>query len=94
MNVLVSLGVLVAYLYSPFATVFTPQIKTSYAAVVMLVTFVLFGHWLEMRSQGANGESRCSSLLSPQKHTSFALCVPSGCLTGALNWRPIETIAA
>jgi Cu2+-exporting ATPase len=51
MNVLVSLGVLVAYCFSVFVTVFAPQIETSYDASAMLVTFVLFGHWMEMRSR-------------------------------------------
>ena len=50
MNVLVSLGVLVAYLFSAFATIFAPQVETSFDAAAMLVTFVLFGHWMEMRS--------------------------------------------
>ncbi|HCF86714.1 MAG TPA: ATPase P, partial [Ktedonobacter sp.] len=51
MNVLVSLGVLVAYFFSVFATFFAPQVETSYDAAAMLVTFVLFGHWMEMRSR-------------------------------------------
>jgi len=51
MNVLVSLGVMAAYLFSVFATIFAPQVETSYDAAAMLVTFVLFGHWMEMRSR-------------------------------------------
>src|SRR6266516_4207630 len=51
MNVLVSLGVLVAYFFSVFVTFFAPHIETSYDAAAMLVTFVLFGHWMEMRSR-------------------------------------------
>src|SRR5216684_3916062 len=51
MNVLVSLGVLVAYFFSVYVTFFAPQVETSYDAAAMLVTFVLFGHWMEMRSR-------------------------------------------
>jgi Cu2+-exporting ATPase len=57
MNVLVSLGVLVAYCFSVFATVFVPQVETSYDAAAMLVTFVLFGMWMEMRSRRGSSEA-------------------------------------
>src|SRR6266702_3300162 len=57
MNVLVSLGVLVAYLFSVFATLFAPQVDTSYDAAAMLVTFVLFGHWMEMRSRRGSSDA-------------------------------------
>jgi Cu2+-exporting ATPase len=57
MNVLVSLGVLVAYFFSVFATFFAPQIETSYDAAAMLVTFVLFGHWMEMRSRRGSSDA-------------------------------------
>jgi len=57
MNVLVSLGVLVAYCFSVFVTVFAPQIETSYDASAMLVTFVLFGHWMEMRSRRGSSDA-------------------------------------
>jgi Cu2+-exporting ATPase len=57
MNVLVSLGVLVAYLFSVFATLFAPQVETSFDAAAMLVTFVLFGHWLEMRSRRGSSDA-------------------------------------
>jgi Cu2+-exporting ATPase len=57
MNVLVSLGVLVAYCFSVFVTVFAPQIETSYDAAAMLVTFVLFGHWMEMRSRRGSSDA-------------------------------------
>jgi P-type Cu2+ transporter len=36
---------------SVFVTFFAPQIETSYDTAAMLVTFVLFGHWMEMRSR-------------------------------------------
>ncbi|HET9109258.1 MAG TPA: heavy metal translocating P-type ATPase [Ktedonobacterales bacterium] len=57
MNVLVSLGVLVAYLFSAFATIFAPQVETSFDAAAMLVTFVLFGHWMEMRSRRGSSDA-------------------------------------
>src|SRR6266849_3332366 len=57
MNVLVSLGVLVAYCFSVFVTAFAPRIETSYDAAAMLVTFVLFGHWMEMRSRRGSSDA-------------------------------------
>jgi len=57
MNVLVSLGVLVAYLFSAFATLFAPHVETSFDAAAMLVTFVLFGHWMEMRSRRGSSDA-------------------------------------
>ncbi|HEX9414136.1 MAG TPA: heavy metal translocating P-type ATPase, partial [Ktedonobacterales bacterium] len=57
MNVLVSLGVLVAYLFSVFATLFAPKVDTSFDAAAMLVTFVLFGHWMEMRSRRGSSDA-------------------------------------
>ncbi|HEY7983914.1 MAG TPA: heavy metal translocating P-type ATPase [Ktedonobacterales bacterium] len=57
MNVLVSLGVLVAYLFSVFATLFAPAVETSFDAAAMLVTFVLFGHWMEMRSRRGTSDA-------------------------------------
>jgi Cu2+-exporting ATPase len=57
MNVLVSLGVLVAYFFSVFTTFFAPQVETSYDAAAMLVTFVLFGHWMEMRSRRGSSDA-------------------------------------
>jgi Cu2+-exporting ATPase len=57
MNVLVSLGVLVAYLFSAFATLFAPTVDTSFDAAAMLVTFVLFGHWMEMRSRRGSSDA-------------------------------------
>jgi P-type Cu2+ transporter len=57
MNVLVSLGVLVAYLFSAFATLFAPGVETSFDAAAMLVTFVLFGHWMELRSRRGSSDA-------------------------------------
>jgi Cu2+-exporting ATPase len=57
MNVLVSLGVLVAYFFSLFVTLFAPQVETSFDAAALLVTFVLFGHWMEMRSRRGSSDA-------------------------------------
>ncbi|HKT40263.1 MAG TPA: heavy metal translocating P-type ATPase [Ktedonobacterales bacterium] len=57
MNVLVSLGVLVAYFFSVFVTLFGHDVETSYDAAAMLVTFVLFGHWMEMRSRRGSSDA-------------------------------------
>jgi len=56
MNVLVSFGVLVAYLFS-VGVVFTGGGDTYFDAAAMLVTFVLFGHWVEMRSRQGSSEA-------------------------------------
>jgi P-type Cu2+ transporter len=70
MNVLVSLGVLVAYFFSVFVTLFAPQIETSYDAAAMLVTFVLFGHWMEMRSRRGSSDALNALLrLAPAQAT-------------------------
>lgn len=50
MSVLIATGVLAAYLFSLLITV-TGQGETFYEAAAMLVTFVLFGHWMEMKSR-------------------------------------------
>ena len=71
MNVLVSLGVLVAYLFSAFATLFAPKVETSFDAAAMLVTFVLFGHWMEMRSRrGSSDALNALFKLAPSRRTS------------------------
>src|SRR5437763_1373698 len=68
MNVLVSLGVLVAYFFSVYVTFFAPQVETSYDAAAMLVTFVLFGHWMEMRSRRGSSDALNSLLrLAPSQ---------------------------
>jgi P-type Cu2+ transporter len=68
MNVLVSLGVLVAYLFSAFATLFAPGVETSFDAAAMLVTFVLFGHWMEMRSRRGSSDALSALLrLAPSQ---------------------------
>jgi Cu2+-exporting ATPase len=55
MMVLVSLAVLTGYLYS-FGTTFFFTAPDFYWEISTLVTFLLFGHWMEMRSvEGATG---------------------------------------
>jgi P-type Cu2+ transporter len=50
MSVLIATGVLVSYLSSVYLTLI--QSPSSYfEAAAMLVTFVLFGHWMEMRAR-------------------------------------------
>jgi P-type Cu2+ transporter len=55
MAVLVATGVLAAWLSSVLLTVVGRA--TFYDAATMLVTFVLFGHWLEMKSRKGTNES-------------------------------------
>ncbi len=50
MSVLISIGVLAAYLFSVPITLFIGG-ETFFEAAAMLVTFVLFGHWMEMKSR-------------------------------------------
>ncbi|MGO9838552.1 MAG: HAD-IC family P-type ATPase [Polyangiaceae bacterium] len=50
MSVLIATGVLAAYLASVYLTVIRVP-ATYYDAAAMLVTFVLFGHWMEMKSR-------------------------------------------
>src|SRR2546421_8731644 len=50
-------SLLVAYFFSVFVTLFAPHIETSYDAAAMLVTFVLFGHWMEMRSRRGSSDA-------------------------------------
>lgn len=56
MSVLISTGVLTAYLFSVVATVLDAG-DTFYEAAAMLVTFVLFGHWMEMRSRRGTSDA-------------------------------------
>ncbi|MEK7465728.1 MAG: copper-translocating P-type ATPase [Patescibacteria group bacterium] len=57
MAVLVATGVLAAYLFSVFLTAIHPESETFYEAAALLVTFVLFGHWMEMKSRRGTSES-------------------------------------
>ncbi|MEU8762377.1 copper-translocating P-type ATPase [Streptomyces sp. NPDC048659] len=56
MMTLISVGVLVAYLYSLFATL-AGQEDVYFEAAAMLTTLSLIGHWLEMRSRFATGRA-------------------------------------
>jgi len=56
MSVLISVGVLAAYLFSVIITVLNSG-ATFYDAAAMLVTFVLFGHWMEMRSRRGTSDA-------------------------------------
>ncbi len=56
MSVLIATGVLTAYLFSAYLT-FSGGSDTFYDAAAMLVTFVLFGHWMEMRSRKGTTDS-------------------------------------
>ena len=55
MAVLVATGVLAAWLASVLLTVLGEE--TFFEAAAMLVTFVLFGHWLEMKSRKGTSDS-------------------------------------
>jgi Cu2+-exporting ATPase len=55
MSVLVATGVLAAWLASVLLTIVGRA--TFYDAATMLVTFVLFGHWVEMKSRRGTNES-------------------------------------
>ncbi len=56
MSVLIATGVLAAYLFSVLLT-FTVGGETFYEAAALLVTFVLFGHWLEMKSRRGTSDA-------------------------------------
>lgn len=56
MMVLIAVGVFAAYLFSVFITFFIGG-ETFYEAAAMLVTFVLFGHWMEMKSRRGTTEA-------------------------------------
>ncbi len=65
MSVLIATGVLAAYLSSVYLTVIG-QPTAYYEAAAMLVTFVLFGHWMEMRSRrGTSDALRALFALAP-----------------------------
>jgi Cu2+-exporting ATPase len=69
MSVLVALSVLTGYLFSVAAT-FLFDGEVFYEAAAMLVTFVLFGHWMEMRARGSTSQAIQKLLqLAPPKAT-------------------------
>jgi Cu2+-exporting ATPase len=55
MSVLIATGVLAAYCFSVLITFLGGE--TFYEAAAMLVTFVLFGHWMEMRSRRGTSDA-------------------------------------
>lgn len=57
MSVLIATGVLAAYLFSVALTIMEPRAETFYEAAALLVTFVLFGHWMEMRSRRGTSDA-------------------------------------
>jgi Cu2+-exporting ATPase len=70
MSVLVSLGILVSYLFSVGLTLFAPGQETFYEASVMLAVFLLFGHWMEMKARrGSSDAVRALLDLTPQTAT-------------------------
>lgn len=57
MSVLIATGVLAAYLFSVLLTIIRPGSETFYEAAALLVTFVLFGHWMEMKSRRGTSDA-------------------------------------
>ena len=57
MSVLIATGVLAAYLFSVLLTFIRPESETFYEAAALLVTFVLFGHWMEMKSRRGTSDA-------------------------------------
>jgi len=69
MSVLISTGVLAAYLFSVVITIFIGG-ETFFEAAAMLITFVLFGHWMEMKSRrGTSDALRALFALVPPQAT-------------------------
>ena len=56
MSVLITTGVLAAYLSSVYLTIIGYP-TAYYEAATMLVTFVLFGHWMEMKSRRGTSDA-------------------------------------
>ncbi|MBI4133800.1 MAG: HAD-IC family P-type ATPase, partial [Candidatus Terrybacteria bacterium] len=57
MAVLIATGVLAAYLFSVLLTFVRPGSETFYEAAALLVTFVLFGHWMEMKARRGTSDA-------------------------------------
>ena len=69
MSVLVALSVGAGYLFSVAAT-FVFRAEVFYEAAVVLLAFILFGHWMEMRARaGASNAIRTLLNLAPPKAT-------------------------
>jgi len=56
MSVLIAVGVLAAYVGSIYLTIIGSR-EMFYEAAAMLVTFVLFGHWMEMKSRRGSSDA-------------------------------------
>src|SRR5258708_4743240 len=56
MSVLIAIGVLAAYAASVYLTIIGSK-ELFYEAAAMLVTFVLFGHWMEMKSRRGSSDA-------------------------------------
>ncbi|HEX5415456.1 MAG TPA: copper-translocating P-type ATPase, partial [Chloroflexota bacterium] len=68
MSVLVSLGILVSYLFSVGLTIVAPGMETFYEAAAMLAVFLLFGHWMEMKARrGSSDAVRKLLTLAPRE---------------------------
>ena len=69
MSVLIATGVLAAYLASVYLS-FTPAATVFYEAAALLVTFVLFGHWMEMKSRRGTSDALRAlfNLVPPMAH--------------------------
>jgi Cu2+-exporting ATPase len=57
MSVLIAVGISVAYIFSIIINLIDPEVESFYEASAMLVTFVLFGHWMEMRARRGTSDS-------------------------------------
>jgi Cu2+-exporting ATPase len=85
MSVLISTGVLAAYLFSVAITIFIGG-ETFFEAAAMLVTFVLFGHWMEMKSRrGTSDALRTLFALVPPQATILKEGKEVAVLTSELN---------
>ena len=79
MMVLVAVAIGTGWIYSVAAT-FWIEGEVFYEAAALLATFVLLGHWLEMRARGgANDAIRALLDLAPPRRSSSATASPSRC---------------
>src|SRR5947209_6642085 len=69
MAVLIAVGITAAYSFSVLLTVLQSA-DSYYEAAALLVTFVLFGHWMEMRSRRGTTESLQALLQLVPTHAS------------------------
>lgn len=67
MSVLIAVGITAAYVFS-FMLSLMGSDETFYEAAAMLITFVLFGHWMEMKSRRGTTDSLAAlfNLVPPQ----------------------------